>query len=83
MSDRDYIQIDALTCRKRFHCRVESDQPKQEKVEFRCPECHALLWEGQDTYPLRYLRNENLVNEENLSTHQSRRCNMFDKPIQN
>jgi len=81
LRDPAYLQIDALTCRKRFHVRYQTDMPKQSTVQFFCPECNVLLWEKSNSYPLQFLRNENLINQKNLSDIQTTQCQMFDQPI--
>ena len=81
MNDPNYLQIDATLCRKRFHCRLRPDQPKQPQVDVRCPECHCVVATFKDSHPIDFLRHENLINLDYPAKIQAPVCNFYKEPI--
>ena len=73
------ILVDNLSCLRRFHLATDDSLPVEDKVAVQCPHCHVVVFEQKKHPPVRFLRDENLIQIIDASPQQTTECHFVDK----
>jgi hypothetical protein len=72
------LLVDNVVCSRRFHLTYDDEAAKQPTVEVKCQHCGLTVFAAKDHPPVKFARDENLIQASELSENIIRRCEMVD-----
>lgn len=77
MSYKKFV-VDNVTCQRRFHLSCDDDDPNVESQKIDCPFCGVEIFAAKDHPRVKLLRQENLIQTQELSENLVKGCDFRD-----
>ena len=73
------VLVDNMTCLRRFHITFDDEQKPITSTQIKCLHCGAVVFSKSNHPPTRLARDENIIDQYNISPLRTKTCNFKDQ----